>query len=106
MLVLLDHGAPRQLRSRLPGHTIHVSAQLGWARLPDGEMLALAEAIGYELLITPDQKIKDQQNLSGLKLAILVLIPNDWGIIRRRVADIVAAVNEMGVGEYRELTLW
>lgn len=51
MLVLLDHGTPRQLRSRLPGHTVHVSAQLGWARLPDGEMLTLAEAIGYELLI-------------------------------------------------------
>ena len=106
MLVLLDHSAPRQLRSRLPEHTVHVSEQLGWARLPDGEMLTLAEEIGYELLITPDQNIKDQQNLSGRKLAILVLIPNDWRVIRRRVADVVAAVNEMGVGEYREISLW
>ena len=105
MLILLDHSAPRPLRAYLPGHTVHTSEQLGWDRLPDGTMMTLAEEAGYELLITCDQRIRYQQNLSGRKLPILVLMLNNWRLIRARSDAINTAINEIEPGELREITI-
>ena len=105
MLVLLDHGTPRPLRRHLPGHTVHTAAQMGWELLPDGTMLTMAEEAGYDLLITPDQKIRHQQNLAGRKIAILVLMQNDWGLIRLRIDAINAAVNRIQPGDHVEIEI-
>lgn len=78
---------------------------MGWDLLPDGELLTTAEANGYELFITSDQKIRYQQNLAGRRLAILVLMLNNWSAIRWRVDDIVAAVNQMQPGDYLEMEI-
>jgi hypothetical protein len=37
-------------------------------------------------------------------LAILVLMTTSWPIIRTHVADVVAAVDQIQPGEYRETT--
>ena len=105
MLVLLDHGTPRPLRRHLPGHTVHTSAQMGWDLLSDGTMLTIAEEAGYDLLITPDQKIRHQQNLAGRKIAILVLMQNDWSLIRLRIDAINDAVNRIQPGDYVEIEI-
>lgn len=68
-------------------------------------MLTRAEEAGYELLITPDQGIKYQQNLAGRKIALIVLMRNDWRLIRLRIDDIIAAVNEIQPGDYREIAI-
>ncbi len=60
MLILLDHSVPQPLRAYLPAHTVHTAEQLGWDRLPDGEVMTLAEEAGYELLITCDKGIRYQ----------------------------------------------
>ena len=105
MLILLDHGAPRPLRAYLPGHTVHTAAQMGWDLLPDGTVLTMMEEAGYDLLITPDQKIRYQQNLIGRKIAILVLMKNDWSLIRPHVGVINAAVNRIQPGDYIEVDI-
>jgi hypothetical protein len=45
--------------------------QSGW--LKNGRLLAAAEAGGFEVLITVDQSIPDQQNLTGRKIAVRIL---------------------------------
>ena len=105
MLILLDHSVPQPLRAFLPAHTVHTAEQLGWDRLPDGEVMTLAEEAGYELLITCDQGIRYQQNLVGRNLSVLVLMYNNWRLIRARVDAITASINEMGPGELREVTI-
>jgi hypothetical protein len=41
--------------------------------MKNGQLLDAAEAAGFEVLITADQNIPDQQNLVGRKLSILIL---------------------------------
>ena len=105
MLILLDHGTPKPLRRHLPGHTVHTAAQMEWDRLPDGTVLTMAEEAGYDLLLTPDQKIRHQQNLAARGIAILVLMKNDWSLIRPRVDDINAAIDRIQPGEYIEVDI-
>ena len=105
MLILLDHGTPRPLRAYLPGHTIHAAAQMGWHLLPDGTVLTMAEEAGYDLLITPDQRIRYQQNLANRKIAILVLMKNDWSLIRPHVDDINAAIDRIQPGDCVEIEI-
>lgn len=47
--------------------------QIGWRELKNGELLQQAEDAGYELLLTSDKNIRYQQNLSGRRIAIVVL---------------------------------
>lgn len=78
---------------------------MGWDRRPDDQLISLAQETGYRLLITADQDIRHQQNLAAISMAVIVLIPNDRRLLRRQVDDIVAAVNAIGPGEYREVAV-
>lgn len=105
MLILFDHSTPRSLRRFITGHTIHVAEQLGWHRLANGLLIARAEEAGYELLISADQTIQYQQNLAVRKIAILVLMKNDWSLIRPHVEDINAAIDRIQPGDYVEIEI-
>ena len=93
MLILLDHSAPRALRRHLVGHTVHTAVEKGWNRLPDDRLISLAQATGY------------QQNPAAIRIAVIVLMPNNWRLLRPRVDDIIAAVNVIGPGEYRAVVI-
>jgi hypothetical protein len=51
-------------------------------------------------MITADQNIKYQQNLSGRKLALIVLGSNIWPIVRDHAAEIAAKVDAAKPGGY------
>lgn len=105
MLILFDHSTPRALRRHIGRHTVHVAEQLGWHRLANGLLIARAEAAGYELLISADQTIQYQQNLAGREIAIIVLMKNDWSLIRQHVDDINAAIDGIQPGSYVEIEI-
>jgi len=46
--------------------------------VPVGELLKAAEAAGFDVMVTSDQNIRRQQNLTGRKLALVVLGFNIW----------------------------
>ena len=71
--------------------------------MANGLLIAQAEESGYELLISPDQGIQHQQNLANRQIALLVLMKNDWGLIRPLVGDIITTVNRIQPGEYAEI---
>ena len=74
MLVLFDHGTPRTLaRHLIDHHTVTEARARGWERVENGELLSLAEAAGFEVLVTTDQNLSYQQNLKSRKIAIVVL---------------------------------
>ena len=105
MLILFDHATPRALRRHLAGHTIHTAEQLGWERLANGLLIARAEESGYELLISVDQGIQYQQNLAARRVAILVLMKNDWSLIRPHTDTINVAINRIQPGDYVEIEI-
>jgi hypothetical protein len=76
----LDHGTPSGIAKALPGHEVTEAIERGWERTSNGELLDVAEAAGFELLLTTDKGIQYQQNLQGRKIAIIVLGNSTWGL--------------------------
>jgi hypothetical protein len=65
-------------------------------------LLQLAEAAGFELLLTTDKRIRYQQNLQGRKIAIVVLANSTRRVVRLYLDRIALAVNEVTPGSYAE----
>lgn len=100
MLILFDQGTPVPIRSFLQGHTVKTAAEQGWSTLENGELLRMAEAAGFELLLTTDKNLVHQQNLQGRSIAILVLGNAQWPELRPHIQIVVAAVNAVTPGSY------
>jgi len=70
--VLLDESLPRPLARQIVGHDARTVSQMKWTSLSNGALLKQA-ATAFDVLLTADQNIEFQQNLSTLPLAIVVL---------------------------------
>ncbi len=106
MLVLFDNGTPRTLaRYLIDRHTITEARARGWEELENGQLLTVAEAAGFQVLVTTDRNIRYQQNLAGRNIAIVVLGKGRWSVIKPHVAEIVAAVNAATPGSFAEVEI-
>jgi len=105
MLVLFDHSTPAPLTSYLIGHTVTEARDRGWHRLSNGDLLAEAERAGFDVLLTADKNIRHQQNLSGRRLAIVVLSTPQWPVVRLHSERIAAAVSAATPGSYTEVNI-
>ena len=103
MRVLLDADVPAPLRHRLPGHDVTTAQRMGWGLLQNGELLAAAEADGFDLFLTGDKNLSYQQNLEGRRLAVVVLGTTQWKELRRDTAPIAAAVDRATPGSFEAL---
>ena len=104
MRILFDQGTPLPLRDHLTSHTVTTAFELGWSNLKNGELLAAAET-SFDLFITTDQQLRYQQNLTGRRLAILVLLTTSWPRIKKSIPQIQEAVERIQPGEYQEVTV-
>ena len=101
MHILLDKNVPVHVRRFLPQHEVRTLAAMQWPeRLKNGELLNAAEQAGFETLLTADQNIRYQQNLTGRKLALVVLGSNFWPVVQHHEAEIAAAVDAATPGSY------
>jgi hypothetical protein len=103
--ILFDHCVPAPLRRVLRFHTVSLAAELGWEDIDNGDLLAKAEAAGFDVLISTDQNIRYQQSLAGRRIALLILLKQNWPLLKPHAAKVATAVEEMGPGDYRELDL-
>ena len=104
MKILFDQGTPVPLSKYLTGHTVKTVFELGWSNLQNGELLTKAEE-SFDLFMTTDQQLRYQQNLTGRKLSIIVLMTTSWPRIRSRAVQVVNAVESIEPGEYLEISL-
>ena len=84
MKILLDESVPRLLKVRLPQLNISTVQEMGWAGIQNGELLRRAEEL-FDVFITADQNLRYQQQLTGRKLAILVLPSNQVPVVAQLV---------------------
>jgi len=105
MRVLFDQATPVPIRASLKGHEVRTAAQQGWDTLKNGELLTVAEANGFDVLLTTDKNMRYQQNLTGRKIAIIVLGRQQWPELRPHVHLVVAAVNAATPGAYVEVEI-
>ena len=105
MRILFDQGTPVPLRDDLSQHNIDTAFERGWSEMENGELLDTAEREGYQLLITTDRNLRNQQNLANRQLAILVLLSTSWPRIQVRIEDIRTAVDGIVPGDYVEVAV-
>jgi hypothetical protein len=106
MLILFDHGAPRGVARALRGHTVITAKSKGWDRLTNGALLKAAEEAAVDLLFTTDQRIRYQQNLTGRRIAFVVLTgTTKWSRVRLHLERIAAVVDAATPGSYNEIAI-
>jgi hypothetical protein len=106
MRILFDHGTPAGLALALPGHVVTTAQAQGWDRLSNGDMLKEAEGEGFDLLITTDRRIRYQQNLSGRRIALIVLAGSTkWSRVQLHLRDVGVAVEAATPGGYCEVPI-
>ena len=100
MRVLFDNGTPRGVAAALSNHVVEEARSRGWDTLRNGELLDAAEAAGFDVLVTTDRNIQYQQNLTGRRIAIIVLGTGRWRLIRGRLREIASAVAAATPGSF------
>lgn len=70
--VLFDEDVPRPLRRDLAGFEIQTVDEAGWAGIKNGELLRRAEE-SFDIFRTADRNLPFQQNISKLRLGVVVL---------------------------------
>jgi hypothetical protein len=77
----------------------------GWDRLVNSDLLNAAEAAGFEVFLTADKNLRYQQNLTGRKIAIVVIGNAQWRVLRHYVERVVLAVDDATPGSYAEVEI-
>ncbi|MBV8859875.1 MAG: hypothetical protein JOZ02_23290 [Acidobacteria bacterium] len=103
MKILFDQGTPVPLRHHLSPHTVETAYEKGWSDFKNGDLLARAEAEGFDTLITTDQNLRHQQNLAGRRIGVVVLMTTNWPRIRGQLLLVVQALDASRPGSYEEV---
>jgi len=108
--VLFDESMPRPLRRKLSNHQVSTVQEMGWGGTKNGVLLRLAANSGFDVLLTTDQSIPYQQDISSLAIAVVVLAVGGDSIdvltpVVPQILTVLASMPEAGtvtvIGERR-----
>ena len=105
MKILFDNGTPKPIARSLTGHEVTFARRIGWHELGNGELIKKAEEAGYEVLLSTDKNIQYQQNLTGRKIAIIILGNQQWPLVKLHLDKIAAAVDAATPGSFAEVDI-
>lgn len=100
MHILFDRGTPRGIARSLHPHAVKEAKAQGWDTLSNGDLLRAAENASFDILLTTDTSLPNQQNPKGRKIAVVILGKNRWSLVRTVIPQIVRAVNEAMPGTF------
>lgn len=103
--VLLDHCVPRRVAKAFTDCEVRTAFRQGWAGLKNGALLRAAEDAGFDVFLSSDKNLQHQQNLSRLRIAIVILPTNALHRlipIFPKIADAVAAASPTSYVEVAE----
>ena len=105
MRILFDQGTPVPLRNFLSFHQVETAFERGWSTLSNGDLLAAAEQEGFEVFVTTDKNLGDQQTFGGLRIAIVVLSSTSWPRIQKAVTVVKQAIDAALPGSVKEVAI-
>jgi predicted nuclease of predicted toxin-antitoxin system len=96
MRILLDESLPRRLRHAFAGHDVVTVVEAGWSGVENGELLQLA-ATRFDILVTADQNLQFQQNLSALPITVAILLARNSKLESLRVpaAELLSRIDSL-----------
>ena len=101
MRVLLDENLDRRLRNHLGAHQVFTASYKKWDGLKNGQLIQVAEDDGFDVLVTGDQSLVNEQNLRARRLAIVALSSVEWRIMKPYLPQIVAAIDNAASGSFQ-----
>ena len=106
MRVLLDESLPERLRHFLSGHEVATVRWMGWSSTKNGKLLDLAQS-GFDVLLTADQSLPFQQDLSNRQIAVIVLAgpDNQLETLQPLVPDVLRAIETIERGQWTQISL-
>ena len=106
MKLLLDECTPWRLKPLFAagGHEFRTARDAKFSGMGNGELLDLAEDV-FDVLVTIDKNIRYQQNLTGRKIAVLIIrsVSNDLDDIRPHVPEALLALRSLRPGQVVEV---
>lgn len=102
MRVLLDEMLPRTLAHQLSG--AETVRDRGSSGLKNSALLREAETAGFSVLLTADRSLRHQQNVTALRIGVLVLPTSKLDALLSRLAEIEAALLSIRPGMVVELS--
>ena len=105
MRILFDQGTPVPLRKYLVRHEILTAFELCWETLKNGDLLSRAELEGFEVLVTTDQNLRYQQNLTARQIAVVVLTSTSWRRIERIAQSIAETISLVAPCDFLEIPI-
>jgi hypothetical protein len=103
MRLLFDQGTPVPLRYHLASHVVETAFERSWSILSNGDLLSRAEVEGFDALVATDQNLRYQQNLTGRKISVVVLLTTNWPRIKAQVSLVLDAIDRLSMGSYTEV---
>ena len=86
MRLLIDECLPRVLKQLLIGHECRTVREMGWSGKTNGELLSVAEP-SFDVLVTIDQNLQYQQDLTERTISVLVFVARS-----NQIEDLVPVV--------------
>ena len=106
MKILFDQGVPVPLRRNIHPNSVDTTSELGWSLLNNGDLIDKAEKQGYNILVTTDQNLRYQQNLTHRTINIAVLMTTSWPRIKDAVIQVRNAIEGLTeTGQYIEIEI-
>jgi len=99
--ILLDENLDHRLRGYLGSHEVFTASFKGWDGLKNGKLLDAAESEGFEVLLTGDQSLHYEQNLTGRRLAVISTSSVEWRIVKNHLPKILKAVDSAVPGSFQ-----
>ena len=73
MRVLPYNNVNQRFAALVEGKEVVHARQLGWGQFLNGNLISAVEDAGFDVMITADKQVQYRQNLTGRKIAIIVL---------------------------------
>lgn len=78
MKILIDENLPKELKTFLPEFKVFTMQEMGWIGSKNGELITRMIENNFDLLLTFDQNLQYQQNLSKYPIFVLLVnLPNN-----------------------------
>lgn len=99
MKVLFDEDVPGKLAHFLkPQHEIHTVVSMQWGSIKNGALLKLIEQECFQVFLTGDKNMENQQRLAHRSFAVLVMSAINWPVVRPHIHTISAALDQAQPG--------